>query len=161
MSFSRKKCLNTIYLYIILKRYIWRCCKCWCLNTIYLYIILKHINGVFLALGVWIPYIFTSFSNHNTDTSLRSAFEYHISLHHSQTAYPASAGKEVWIPYIFTSFSNTILMGMCRKIVWIPYIFTSFSNLTNHISYLIIVWIPYIFTSFSNLKFKNDMPSSA
>ncbi len=57
-------CLNTIYLYIILRLRFRGLYLEICLNTIYLYIILKR----------W------------KDGTRYQRFEYHISLHHSQTS---------------------------------------------------------------------------
>ena len=78
------------------------------LNTIYLYIILKLLQRTAIEPAVWIPYIFTSFSN---------------------DPCCGSGSTLVWIPYIFTSFSNAYAEYRSGNTVWIPYIFTSFSNL--------------------------------
>ena len=111
---------------------------------------------------VWVPYIFTSFSNMEVDgqpmykvwvpyifTSFSNAFCSHCSL------------LLVWVPYIFTSFSNRRQIGTLTAFVWVPYIFTSFSNYATKEIKAGEVWVPYIFTSFSNLKFKNELLSSA
>ena len=58
-----KNSLSTIHFYIILKQASYREEKKDGLSTIHFYIILKHIAvKVFTGL-VWVPYIFTSFSN--------------------------------------------------------------------------------------------------
>ena len=48
----RSKSLNTIHIYIILKRSIKTQCKTICLNTIHIYIILKLILIIFLVFQV-------------------------------------------------------------------------------------------------------------
>ena len=52
------------------------------------YIFTSFSNPVSILTGVkfvWIPYIFTSFSNHWTSFLALLLFEYHTFLHHSQT----------------------------------------------------------------------------
>ena len=115
--------------YIILKRHKLSQWQFFRLGTIYLYIILKLHTHSFIPASIWIPYIFTSFSNN-------------LSLLKTPAA--------VWIPYIFTSFSNDIRGRNEPFSVWIPYIFTSFSNTCAEVKGHTLVWIPYIFTSFSN-----------
>ena len=56
-------CLNTIRFYIILKPSISVSCENLCLNTIRFYIILKPTGALLILAIVWIPYVFTSFSN--------------------------------------------------------------------------------------------------
>ena len=99
-------------------------------------------------------------------------FEYHTSLHHSQTSASEKRlaiclstillyiilkpimlwipSALVWVPYFFTSFSNYYLGTLRRFFVWVPYFFTSFSNLGMECTHSIRVWVPYFFTSFSN-----------
>ena len=78
---------------------------------------------------VWVPYIFTSFSN---------------------GGLCAWFSGIVWVPYIFTSFSNASRAVSELSDVWVPYIFTSFSNYAWPCNRVPSVWVPYIFTSFSN-----------
>ena len=56
-------CLNTIHIYIILKPPHDSAPLLSCLNTIHIYIILKLSFQYHRLKCVWIPYIFTSFSN--------------------------------------------------------------------------------------------------
>ena len=103
LSFVR---LNTIYLYIILKhrRIIFQIIKR--LNTIYLYIILKPGAYMVWLFPVWIPYIFTSFSNFRSPLVSSNKFEYHISLHHSQT---------LWCQQALSPSLNTIYLYIILK----------------------------------------------
>ena len=77
--------LSTIHFYIILKHS--RVFEQWynSLSTIHFYIILKRCVNKKIAKSVWVPYIFTSFSNRRKQRYTNGA---------------------VWVPYIFTSFSN-------------------------------------------------------
>ena len=79
-----------------------------CLSTIHFYIILKQPPETAEGTRVWVPYIFTSFSN---------------------SAVQQIAPVVVWVPYIFTSFSNQYVSSHTVPDVWVPYIFTSFSNM--------------------------------
>ena len=78
-------CLNTIRFYIILKPRLRTLPSEVRLNTIRFYIILKPTGALLILAIVWIPYVFTSFSN---------------CVNHSGST------PVVWIPYVFTSFSN-------------------------------------------------------
>ena len=149
--------LSTIHFYIILKRETVNMHRASCLSTIHFYIILKRSGIIAVVDFVWVPYIFTSFSN-----CWRRDGKCH----------------EVWVPYIFTSFSNNNPVRINEAFVWVPYIFTSFSNsktmwvgCLNSLStihfYIILkhtrsvmslhsVWVPYIFTSFSNGHVMSD-----
>ena len=55
------------------------------LNPIHIYIILKRESEQYPLWNVWIPYIFTSFSNQPTLRFQQTLFESHTYLHHSQT----------------------------------------------------------------------------
>ena len=55
------------------------------LSTIHFYIILKQFIVPVILFRVWVPYIFTSFSNAVVCSASSSSFEYHTFLHHSQT----------------------------------------------------------------------------
>ena len=77
--------LSTIRFYIILKRTVRQLYCRQGLSTIRFYIILKRILCWEVEYIVWVPYVFTSFSN---------------------TANNIISILKVWVPYVFTSFSN-------------------------------------------------------
>ena len=152
---SLQNSLNTIHFYIILKRQCWTHFLLLRLNTIHFYIILKltcrlktmtsGLNTIHFYIilkppriqgdcySVWIPYIFTSFSN---PVKLQRNQLWRLNTIH------------------FYIILKPTITGQITFFVWIPYIFTSFSNLSQTVDSGILVWIPYIFTSFSNCRSK-------
>ena len=143
------------------------------LSTIHFYIILKLLQHSTPCIAVWVPYIFTSFSNRNWEHHWATiVWVPYIFTSFSNERTIQYIGSPVWVPYIFTSFSNWLRMELSVQGVWVPYIFTSFSNyaegaackglclstihfyiiLKRFLSAfrLLLVWVPYIFTSFSN-----------
>ena len=121
---------------------------------------------------VWVPYIFTSFSNRWFKIPENFVFEYHTFLHHSQTFCIISdslIGLSTIHFYIIlkqpvpalllwprlSTIHFYIILKPCLcihsfPVVWGPYIFTSFSNSLYQMRMDRLVWVPYIFTSFSN-----------
>ena len=101
--------LSTIHFYIILKQSLLHRIT-WLVWVPYIFTSFSNITTVrTVACMVWVPYIFTSFSNPWNAMIQIMSFEYHTFLHHSQTrTFRRSASPCVWVPYIFTSFSNGI-----------------------------------------------------
>ena len=171
--------LSTIHFYIILKRETVNMHRASCLSTIHFYIILKRSGIIAVVDFVWVPYIFTSFSNcWRRDGKCHEVWVPYIFTSFSNNNPVRINEAFVWVPYIFTSFSNSktmwvgclnslstihfyIILKHTRSVmslhsVWVPYIFTSFSNYWLIGNTMLSVWVPYIFTSFSNGHVMSD-----
>ena len=123
------------------------------LSTIRFYIILKHTRREKTTWTVWVPYVFTSFSNNMTIINDHfCVWVPYVFTSFSNYKLGIVPHDWVWVPYVFTSFSNLLCAVQSRKIVWVPYVFTSFSNESGYGSTDLAVWVPYVFTSFSNAR---------
>ena len=129
----------------------------WCrtrkrsLSTIHFYIILKLKNRLHICFDVWVPYIFTSFSNDNVAGELDAQFEYHTFLHHSQTSV---AGFVFKIQFEYHTFLHHSQTGNTLAPLLFSLSTIHFYIILKHDGYMSgdgRVWVPYIFTSFSNL----------
>ena len=73
-------------------------------------------NSVFLLLIwilVWVPYIFTSFSNAILAVTARYSFEHHTFLHHSQTSSPFYITEKRFEYHTFLHHSQTVGSSDC------------------------------------------------
>ena len=99
------------------------------------YIILKLHGNAFCFWIAWVPYVFTSFSNINTEDDDQELLEYHTFLHHSQT-------RNVRLTTLscLSTIRFYIILKLFERIpnlhsAWVPYVFTSFSN-----QYRDVIW---------------------
>ena len=121
------------------------------LSTIHFYIILKREASTRGTPEVWVPYIFTSFSNEKQAREERRRFEYHTFLHHSQTIVRASRVSERFEYHTFLHHSQTIFTRLWQTVTFEYHTFLHHSQTPcRDREHFAVVWVPYIFTSFSN-----------